>query len=73
MVDPFHPSTETSVLSSLPLEDSNSEGSSLGYSMGPVLKAMLEEWDNGEELLTKNKKKKKKQKNKDTEEHSNDY
>ena len=58
-MDPFDPSTDTSVLSSLPLEDTNSD-SSHGYTMGPVLRAMLEEWDKGDELLIKNKKKRKK-------------
>ena len=72
MMDPFHPSTDTSVLSSFPMDDSNSE-SNRGYSMGPVLRALLEEWDKGDELLTKNKKKKKKQKNKDKDDYSNDY
>ena len=53
----FDPSTDTSVLSSLPMEDTNSD-SSRGYMMGPVLKAMLEEWDKGDEMLVKSKKKK---------------
>lgn len=70
MVDPFQQSTETSALSSLPMEDSNSD-SIHDYSMGPVLKAMLEQWDKGEELLTK-KKKKKKHKNNNKDEYSND-
>lgn len=66
MVDPFNPSTDTSVLSSLPLADSNS-ASEQGYSMGPVLKALLEEWEKGDELLTENSKKKMKRKAKDEE------
>ncbi len=60
--DPFGPSTDTSVLSSLPLDDGSDSNRS--YTMGPVLRAMLEEWDKGDELLSKNRKKKKKAKNK---------
>ncbi len=57
LINQFDPSTDTSVLSSLPMEDTNSD-SSHGYMMGPVLKAMLEEWDKGDEMLVKSKKKK---------------
>ncbi len=62
--NPFGLSTDTSALSSLPLEDNGSDSSSHGYAMGPVLRAMLEEWDKGDELLDKNNKKKKKTKDK---------
>ena len=58
--------TDTSVLSSLPapfsdLDDSlGSYGDShTEYSMGPVLKAMLDEWSMGDELLSKKKRKRK--------------
>lgn len=62
--DPFgFPDTDTSILSSLPgplgdLDDSlNSYSES--YVMGPVLKAMLEEWSMGDELLSKKRRKRK--------------
>lgn len=59
--DPFKqtPSTGTSLLSSmrLPLGDEPEEESlaesSQEYRMGPVLRAMLEEFDKGDELLKK--------------------
>ena len=64
--DPFSfQETDTSVLSSLPrgdLDDSlNSYGDSSGaeYAMGPVLKAMIEEWAMGDELLAKKKRRRK--------------
>lgn len=65
--DPFNfPDTDTSILSSLPgpldeLDDSlNSYGDSVnGYAMGPVLKAMLDEWSMGDELLSKKRRKRK--------------
>ena len=63
LVDQFDPSTDTSVLSSFPMEDTNSD-TSRGYMMGPVLKAMLEEWDKGDEMLVKSKKKRRKTKEK---------
>lgn len=58
--DPFgFQDTDTSLLSSLhgDLDDSlNSYGdSSSGYAMGPVLKAMLEQWSMGDDLLSKKK------------------
>jgi hypothetical protein len=57
------PDTDTSILSSLPgplgdLDDSLSSSMN-GYPMGPVLKAMLEEWSMGDELLSKKKRKRK--------------
>lgn len=65
--DPFNlQETDTSILSSLPrgmdLDDSmNSYGDSAvaEYSMGPVLKAMIEEWSMGDELLAKKKRRRK--------------
>ena len=64
--DPFgFQETDTSVLSSLPrgdLDDSlNSYGDSAAaeYTMGPVLKAMIEEWSMGDELLAKKKRRRK--------------
>lgn len=67
-VDPFgfQQDTDTSLLSSLhgDLDDSlNSHSyggdSAKDYAMGPVLKAMLEEWSMGDELLSKKKRKRK--------------
>lgn len=61
--DPFgYQETDTSVLSSLQtphdLDDSlNSFGEE--YTMGPILKAMLEEWERGDELLVKKKRQRK--------------
>ena len=54
--DPFgrSPSTGTSVLTGHP-EDSDQEGSH-SYAMGPVLKAMMQEWEMGDEVLNKEKK-----------------
>ena len=49
------PDTDTSVI-----EDSLNSWEGTGdYSMGPVLKAMLEEWNMGEELLSKKKRRRK--------------
>lgn len=56
------PDTDTSILSSLHnLDDSlNSySDSTMGYAMGPVLKAMLGEWSMGDELLSKKRRKRK--------------
>ena len=67
-MDPFHhhtPSTGTSVLSSIPRpeedidEDEDSEltdSYDRGYSMGPILQAMLGEWERGDEVLKTDKK-----------------
>ena len=49
--------TGTSALPSIDI-DSHSATSSHDYTMGPILRAMLEEWDMGDELLSKKKKKK---------------
>lgn len=66
--DPFgFQETDTSVISSLhtppggdPNGSLNSFGGSLNeYTMGPVLKAMLDEWNMGDELLAKRKRKRK--------------
>lgn len=66
--DPFisHTGTDTSLLSSMhgpfgdPDDSLNSYGdSAVEYAMGPVLKAMMEEWSMGEELLVKKKRKRK--------------
>lgn len=56
--------TDTSVLSSLcgplELEDSlNSYRDDSDYTMGPVLKAMLDEWSMGDEILSKKRRKRK--------------
>lgn len=54
--------TDTSLLSSLhsPEDSLNSNGENpTEYSMGPVLRAMLDEWDKGDELLSKKKRKRK--------------
>lgn len=67
LVNELEPSTDTSVLSSLPLEEGTNSDSSRGYMMGPILKAMLEEWDKGDELLIKSKKKRRKAKEKEKE------
>ena len=60
--DPFSlQDTDTSILSSLhePLDDSSYGDSQTEYVMGPILKAMLHEWSQGDELLTKKKRKRK--------------
>lgn len=64
--DPFSfQETDTSVLSSLPRVDLDDSLNSYGdpakaeYTMGPVLKAMIEEWSMGDELLAKKKRRRK--------------
>ena len=55
------PSTGTSVLSNPALgvdEEFEDDDTDHQYTMGPVLRAMLDEWDRGEELLKKQKHKK---------------
>ncbi len=62
--DPFGlPDTETSALSSGSPDYNDmchTSGENLtDYSMGPVLQAMMEEWQKGDEILAKKKKKRK--------------
>jgi len=70
--DPFSlPDTETSALSS-GSGDYNSElprtsyEDLTGYRMGPVLQAMMEEWQRGDEVLSKKKKRKASRSSKNT-------
>lgn len=72
--DPFGiQDTDTSVLSSLQgLDSLGSYGDSTSeYTMGPVLKAMLEEWSRGEELLVKKKRRRKT--SREQQQHESDY
>lgn len=57
----FNQETETSALSSF-FDDSLpscSESALAEYTMGPVLRAMLGEWEKGDEILSKKKRKRK--------------